>query len=249
MTYKTHVVSSLVIGIATLELFGQEIDLYIHNTTYFILYLGALAFGALFPDIDEPKSYIGKRFGFLSFIFRMFTHHRGITHTLLIVIMIIIGADIFVTQEQPNEFPIAHLHLYIVLVDGFIIGYIAHLLGDSTTKSGIPLFFPLGDDHFTILPKKLCYVTGGKVEKKLVLPVLTIILIALLYYCERTGILGWNSIKSSFFIDIRYLTVTISNYIYDLTEIIKSGYFTTMFSHVEHSRYIAPLLSHIKETA
>jgi len=72
--YKTHMVSSICLGA------GVSILL---NYPFHIIYVIGLTLGSLLPDIDEPKSYIGRRsFGIAHFINVKFGH-RGFTHSLL----------------------------------------------------------------------------------------------------------------------------------------------------------------------
>ncbi|KAB2332615.1 metal-dependent hydrolase [Bacillus mesophilum] len=60
MRYKTHIVSSLTAGA------GLAIML---NYPFHIGYVIGLCFGSLLPDIDEPRSFIGRRsFGLSKYV-------------------------------------------------------------------------------------------------------------------------------------------------------------------------------------
>ncbi|VEB43121.1 Inner membrane protein ydjM [Chromobacterium violaceum] len=50
-----------------------------------LLLAGGLA-GSLLPDIDHPKSWLGRRIPFLSRPISYLFGHRGITHSLLAVV-------------------------------------------------------------------------------------------------------------------------------------------------------------------
>lgn len=86
----------------------------------------------LIPDIDHPKSFIGKRFTWLSIpIFKIFGH-RGFTHSLLSIILMILFFD---TRKNNNIIPTDAFH-------AMIIGYLSHIIGDMFTPLGVPLFWP-----------------------------------------------------------------------------------------------------------
>ena len=169
MTFKTHIVSSLVVGLATAKYLGNHIGLHIHSDFEFSIYLLAVAFGAVFPDIDEPNSFIGRKFGIFSQIFSTFFKHRGITHTVIIILFYLGVLSLFVLAYYSNP-------LYKIAGIGFVVGNIGHILGDSSTKSGVPLLYPLYDKNFGILPKRFRYVTGGTIEYVFVLPAFLMIL-------------------------------------------------------------------------
>ena len=124
----------------------------------------------MFPDIDEPHSYIGRRFTIFSQIFSLFFKHRGITHTALIILVYI--ALIPLISYNP---------LYKLIGIGFIIGNVGHILGDASTKSGVPIFYPIYSKGFGILPKAFRYTTGGGIEYMFVLPAFTLALGYLLF--------------------------------------------------------------------
>lgn len=96
--------------------------------------LGLAALGALAPDIDHPKSWVGRRLRFLSVPVSMIFGHRGITHSLLAVVACV--AMMTGDGWGPG--------------DGWgwkaapvWIGYLSHLLADSLTPAGVPLFWPI----------------------------------------------------------------------------------------------------------
>jgi len=112
------------------------------------------AAGALFPDIDEPRSYMGRRLWFLSWPIRFFTAHRETTHSFLFVL------------------PFAAL-LYALLVPfgmsapmavAFAAGNVAHVLGDMATKGGCPVFYPVSERRYHLLPPLLRFRTGSLAE-------------------------------------------------------------------------------------
>ncbi len=79
-------------------------------------------FAALLPDIDQPFSIIGRRAHVARYM-----HHRGITHTGLALLVVGFASLIL--------FPLP-------IAVAIFVGYGSHLLLDSLTPSGIPLWYP-----------------------------------------------------------------------------------------------------------
>ena len=125
--------------------------------------------GALVPDIDQQTSMFWKNVrggGSLAVLISpLLGGHRFISHSILGIIIFgflskflfnILGSFILVDMQ-------------IVWI-AFMIGYISHLLMDTTTKEGIAWFFPIpwriGIPPFSFLRIK----TGGWIEKLFVFP-------------------------------------------------------------------------------
>lgn len=166
MTAKGHVFLALPIGIAISEFINlTEIEL--------VIFLGSIIVGSLFPDIDEPYSYIGRKAWFLSWFVKLLSlifptfKHRGITHIPLIPIVLIASGYWGDT-----------LFLF-----GFGIGWMAHTFGDLITVGGVngylyPLF---PNTRIRLLPFLPIY-TGGVIEHVIIfgLMALTLLLTLLL---------------------------------------------------------------------
>ena len=90
----------------------------------------AVIAGALLPDIDHPKSWLGRRLWFISAPLSLMIGHRGLTHSLLAVI--VLGGALTVYGSLGSY-----------LVASVCIGYLTHMAGDFVTKGGIPVFWPL----------------------------------------------------------------------------------------------------------
>lgn len=167
-------VSSLSLGLAIPTL--QTTFYPASSPELYTLYLFAVGvlLGSVFPDIDEPGSYIGRKFPLFSNTLSLFIKHRGITHTLLVLLF-------YVMVYYFLSFTIGFSGRVLGLMDdvfaGFIIGNIGHILGDMTTKSGVSLFYPLTKKNIGILPKSLRYYTGSPVEVFLVRPFFMVILL------------------------------------------------------------------------
>lgn len=97
--------------------------------------------GAKLPDIDNRHSSITSHNKVISFLLRIFTEHRGITHTPFILVMFsfILSPLILLNNIYINS-----------AIIGFFIGYISHLMYDLLNPKGIPLLFPATKKHFHI---------------------------------------------------------------------------------------------------
>jgi len=111
---------ALVFAILFLQYFPIE------GTLYKFLFSLFLVIGAMLPDIDHPRSKIGQKYWMVS----MFTKHRGAFHSIFLPLVFLVLAWIFVPQAMSA-------------VLGLAVGYIAHLIGDAITVTGIRPFLPL----------------------------------------------------------------------------------------------------------
>jgi inner membrane protein len=103
--------------------------------------------GSLLPDIDHPKSFVGRRLWFISLPLSRLFGHRGITHSLFAV-----GAGM--------GFVAAALSWEQHLAQAFAVGYLSHLAGDWCTSAGIPLLWPWPRRFMA----PLTFRTGGLAE-------------------------------------------------------------------------------------
>ena len=116
--YYTHLAFGLLVSLVALNLFNIE------NTILFIL---IAIFFSIFPDIDETRSKIGRRYNLTSKIINFIFGHRGFFHTIYIPLVIF-----FIFFKLNNEIGIAVL-----------IGYFSHLFLDATTRQGIRPLYPI----------------------------------------------------------------------------------------------------------
>ena len=94
----------------------------------------AAAIGGLLPDLDHPESVLGRRVPFISAPLARTFGHRGMTHSLFAVSILLVALVVITT-----------MYAWVGvswLVPPLIVGYLSHILGDSMTPSGVPLFWP-----------------------------------------------------------------------------------------------------------
>jgi inner membrane protein len=114
----THVLFGLLVGTAFAAWFG--------NNELFLLFA---ALGALFPDIDHPKSLLGRWVKPVSY----FSKHRGFFHSVLGGVFFTVLLDVFLRliEQHNTNYPLV-----------FFLGYLSHLLLDGSTKQGIFALWP-----------------------------------------------------------------------------------------------------------
>lgn len=107
----------------------------LHKVTFY----GLVALTARWPDVDQRVKWIGRLAG----------GHRGCTHSCLSVLLFIMLA-VSVSVSLPI-FLLSH-HLIVspsllqemdVIFKSIAVGWLLHLLADSLTRSGIPVFWPV----------------------------------------------------------------------------------------------------------
>ena len=90
---------------------------------------------------------------------RFATKHRGIMHTLLIPAVLL-----FAAQFAAGVY-------FMILVYGFVAGYISHIFADILTKRGCPVLFPLTTKSINLTGIR----TGSYAEKVLVIVLIAVI--------------------------------------------------------------------------
>jgi inner membrane protein len=145
MLAPTHSVFGMFMTLIILAVFGVQMSLH-----WSILLVAVL--GALMPDIDIPKSFIGKIFWFISIPLERKFGHRTITHSLL---GWAIATIIFSVIMLASSFLIPSSHqLVIRWIASFAISYLSHIILDMINPRGVPLFWPdPGRDVFPKNPK------------------------------------------------------------------------------------------------
>ena len=177
MTARTHdAIAFTSLFAVAVYISPAELNLY----TLFAAIIGN-QIGSILPDIDQAGNRLwdflpaGDTLG--KYLRRIFYKHRTITHSIIGVVIIFI----FFGWLLPKIFNATVINPQIVLV-AIMIGVIAHLVADSFTEEGIPLFFPL-KLKFGIPPITSWRIkTDGWFEKLIILPVIALFLIWFIDY-------------------------------------------------------------------
>lgn len=141
MTYKTHITAGLLAG-------GFILSKLVDPQIYL---LSASFLGSIILDIDEPKSYIGRRTKILSHILKFVLKHRGLIHSFLGAFLLSSILSGIVYNYGLNK----------GLILFFIIGCLTHLILDLFSDEGVPLFYPFIKKRYKIK----IFKTGGFLEK------------------------------------------------------------------------------------
>lgn len=121
--------------------------------------------GGLYKALTIPVSFFFRLFGvrLRGHGFRANFGHRGITHSLL-------ALGLVVALGELPVFPWHWLHLGLLI--GW--GYASHLLADALTKQGVPLLWPL-DRRFGFPPFRPLRLTTGTFTEYALVAVLTVL--------------------------------------------------------------------------
>jgi inner membrane protein len=91
--------------------------------------VGLAVAGSLLPDVDHPKSWVGRRTRPVSTAIAAVLGHRGVTHSAIAVIAL--------------SLLLLHAGYRWGGVAALAIGYLSHLGGDMLTPQGLRLAWPL----------------------------------------------------------------------------------------------------------
>lgn len=119
MLFRTHLAFSLLLSLVLIRILEIEKP---------ILFTIVLLIFAILPDLDQHNSKISKKIGIFNLLFRLFSKHRGLLHSVWPPI--VISSLLFCLKQE--------LISYAVL-----FGYFSHLITDSLTLKGTSPFYPL----------------------------------------------------------------------------------------------------------
>lgn len=144
MDYKTHRIGGVCAGIIFSAITITPI-----NPSEKIVYSAAVivgsVVGSLIPDLDHPKSVIGKRFKPISKGISKAFGHRGITHSPMA--LVVYSMLMLKLTKTPKEY---YELLFQYGAIGSAVGYLSHLVLDMLTVGGIPLFYPISKKRFKL---------------------------------------------------------------------------------------------------
>ncbi|MEM4336425.1 MAG: metal-dependent hydrolase [Candidatus Woesearchaeota archaeon] len=148
--FRTHIVVGFLAALFLIEHINYKNQ---------ILFTALVVIGSLLPDIDHPKSKIGKNFKIIS----MFFEHRGFFHSLFVMPLLAL-IIFYLTRTNYYSIPL-------------LTGYLSHIVMDLLTKEGVMLFHPLSKMRIRGLVK-----TGGILEKILFFIILSFTILYLLNF-------------------------------------------------------------------
>jgi len=172
MLAPTHSVFGMFLTLIILAVFGVQWSLHWTIILFAIL-------GAVIPDIDHPKSIIGKFFYIISAPLERRYGHRTITHSLVgWVIFTLLFSFIIVLPS----FVIFNLSFDILgwrWIVAFSLGYLSHIILDMFNRRGSQLFWP--DPGRDVIPRnpKFRPESGSKVEGLIFVVLLILVFLAL----------------------------------------------------------------------
>lgn len=98
-----------------------------------IIFFLMVLLGSILPDIDERSSTINRWTGVFGKVISFFFKHRGIFHSLFLALLLFLVISVYGSTYYATA---------------LLLGYIAHLVGDSFSPSGIQMFYPFSQFKF-----------------------------------------------------------------------------------------------------
>lgn len=175
MIARTHDTAAL----AALLAVTLAVPLPVLNLSTVLLALLANQIGGIFPDIDQPTAPLWRNLPVGKYVGRLvgggLGGHRFLTHSIVGVVLFGFLARALLGYLTPL---LHHANTGFIWW-AFMIGMVSHLLMDSFTKEGIPLFLPFPVKVGLPPIKSLRVTTGKNLEKLIILPLLLLGLIYL----------------------------------------------------------------------
>lgn len=132
-----------------------------------------VSLGAIAPDFDAGGGMITRPSRWIPGLPRLFGHVMDSTTRLVSQ-----ATREVIGHRGPLHYPLIALGLWLLATIASLpwlryiaFGYIAHILADGLTRSGVPLLGPFSKRDVGFLPKKLRIRTGGALEQLLGLAV------------------------------------------------------------------------------
>lgn len=184
MLAPTHSVFGIFLTLIFLAVFGIQWGL--HWTIILVA-----VFGAIVPDIDHPKSVIGKLFYPVSSYLERRYGHRTITHSFIgwgiaslvfaffvLFVILILGfvwdLDVGIWNLTPRW------------ISAFSISYFSHLILDMFNKRGVQMFWP--DTGRDVLPKNPKFRPESGSKEEIFIFIILFFLMLLAFPISKYGI-------------------------------------------------------------
>lgn len=194
MLAPTHSVFGIFLTLIFLAVFGIQWSL--HWTIILVA-----VFGAIVPDIDHPKSVIGKLFYPLSSYLERKFGHRTITHSFigwgiaslafafLVLLMYLISLALRSFSEGGgfvSGFGFSISNLAPRWIAAFSISYFSHLILDMFNKRGAQMFWP--DTGRDVLPKNPRFRPESGSKEEVLIFIVLFFLMLLSFPISKYGI-------------------------------------------------------------
>jgi len=121
------------------------LTLVVKKAVYYIM----VGFGALLPDIDNARSTLGQKLGWISKGIQHLAGHRTLFHSILGLILgslLAIGAQyliIYLLGQRGYTTPALYIQGSYLVFYAVLFGCIMHIAADGLTEGGVPLFWPI----------------------------------------------------------------------------------------------------------
>ena len=173
MTAPTHIAFGLLTVAGSFSLFSMSFHRNLPAVACAII-------GSLLPDVDFPKSSIGRMMPFASIPIERRWGHRTITHSLLCMLALSVVTLPLLAWQSARYAAI-------------ILGYMSHLIADSATKSGVPLFYPHPTVCVFLGSARYRVKTGSLMGEGVVFVVVIMLLMVFMPISSMGGI--WRSFR------------------------------------------------------
>jgi inner membrane protein len=157
--------SHVVVGLAAWVAIAPPL----HLSLFDPLSVAFVVSGSLLPDIDHPKSWVGRRLRPVSTLLASVLGHRGVTHSAVAIVALVAW--------------FVHIGYRRAWICGLVIGYLSHLMADMLTHRGLRLAWPLRGTW--CLP---IYKTGSPVEN---IVVVLILVAVVTWEIQQHGGVNW----------------------------------------------------------
>lgn len=124
MMFRTHVLFGIFCALLILSIYSLDDE---------IIFFGVFVLCSMLPDIDMPRSRIGRKHRIVSSLLNIVFGHRGFIHTLFPAL------GLFALLYSFGSFSLGA---------AAFLGYMSHLVLDMLTPGGIRLFYPFWGKEF-----------------------------------------------------------------------------------------------------
>jgi len=156
-----NLINHLAGGVVFSGFFGAFEDLNILSNYWF---LASCFFGCILPDIDHPKSLLGRTFFPISRYLNKNHGHRTLTHSLIFILcstlvfyLILRGINFWFPIDFGN------------MTYFFFTGILSHSLFDMTTEMGVLFLYPFKRNAFVIGADPSKRFKGGKPQTSILI--------------------------------------------------------------------------------